>query len=134
VIKVKRLQKNAESGIEMSKVTDYLINFDLFKGKEQEGLNYINDALQRFLVTLGLIPKGSKKIKLLELGANPYFMTLLMKKYRNCEITIANYFGSKHDDKENYIDTITNEKYHEKHEFEYNHFNVELDIFPYKDN
>lgn len=118
----------------MSKVTDYLINFDLFKGKEQEGLNYINDALQRFLVTLGLIPKGSKKIKLLELGANPYFMTLLMKKYRNCEIITANYFGSQNDGKKNYVDTITNEKYHEKHEFVYNHFNVEKDIYPFKKN
>lgn len=57
-----------------------------------------------------------------------------MKKYRNCEITTANYFGSQHDGKEKYVDTITNEKCHEKHEFAYNHFNVEKDIFPFKDN
>lgn len=76
---MKRLQKNADSGSEISKVTDYLIDFDLFKGKEQEGLNYINDALQRFLVTLELIPKGSKN-QIAGVGSEPIFHDFIDEK------------------------------------------------------
>lgn len=128
------LQKSAISEKEKSQIKDYLLNFDLFKGKEQEGLNYINDALQRFLLTLELIPRKSQKGKLLELGANPYFMTVLIKKFRNYEIDTANYFSPQHEDLLNYIDVILNEKYNEKHEFAYKHFNVEKEVFPFNDN
>ncbi len=128
------LQKSAMSGMEISQIKDYLLNFDLFKGKEQEGINYVNDALQRFLIILELIPKNHQRVKLLELGANPYFMTLLIKKFRNCEIFTANYFGTQHEGLKNSVDMIFNEKHNEKHEFVYKHFNVEKDIFPYEDN
>jgi len=59
---------------------------------------------------------------------------LLVKKYRNYEIDTANYFGPQHENLFNYIDIIFNEKYNERYEFAYKHFNVEKGIFPFNDN
>ena len=133
-MKVAGSKKKSMSRDEISQIKDYLMNFDLFKGKEHEGINYLNDSLERFLITLELISETKQKIKLLELGANPYFMTLLIKKFRNCEIHAANYFGNAHEDMGNYSDTIFNQKYNERHEFKFKYFNVEKNIFPFKNN
>ncbi len=127
--------KNALTEIEISLIKMYLKNFNLVnvENQEQERLNYINDHLKRFLITLDLIPEKSHRFKLLELGASPYFMTLLVKKFRNYEISTANYFGQQHEGLESYVDTVFNEKYNEKYEFAYRHFNVERSVFPYND-
>lgn len=79
-------------------VKDYLSSFDTFGGAaRQEGVNYLNDAFQRLVTTLSLVPRSSGDVapKLLELGANPYFMTLLLKHFRpEYRLYLANYFGS----------------------------------------
>lgn len=48
---------------------------------------------ERFLYTLNLIPEGATG-RLLEIGANPYFTTLLLKYFRSSlDMTLTNYFG-----------------------------------------
>ena len=59
-------------------------------GENPERNNYLTEAFNRFVYTLELVPDGDGK--LLELGASPYFITLLLKKYRRYELQFVNYF------------------------------------------
>src|SRR5712691_9380243 len=45
---------------------------------------YAEDSFRRFLTTLELVPHGKGRI--LELGANPYFFTLLLRRFRRYEL------------------------------------------------
>lgn len=53
--------------------------------------NYLAGDFRRFLYTLQCVPEG--KGRLLEIGANPYFTTRLLRRYRQHELTLANGFG-----------------------------------------
>ena len=73
-------------------------------------------------------------MRTLELGANPYFTTVLFWEYRDEEPELANYFGF--DDKE--IDTqvveyIDAEGVQKKRTVGFRLFNIERDRFPYED-
>lgn len=113
------------------KTYEYLLSFDLFSNK-QEGLNYLNDAFIRIKETIKLISDLNNKSKVLELGANPYFLTLILKKYYNINPDLSNYFNSNL--AKQATQTITSNKYKEKQSFTFKHFNVEKDKFPYKNN
>lgn len=68
--------------------------------------------------------------KVLELGSNPYFLTLLLKKHFDFDLNLANFFD---DPALQSREKQTVENGLEKHEMEYSHFNVELERFPYDD-
>ncbi|MBU1129747.1 class I SAM-dependent methyltransferase [Patescibacteria group bacterium] len=110
---------------------DYLLSFDLFPNK-QEGFNYLNDAYIRLKETIKIIPDLNPKTKILELGANPYFLTLLLIKYYKIKPKLANFFNKNHSKTE--TQTIKSKKYKKTHSFKYNHFNLEINKFPYKSN
>ncbi len=114
-------------------IIEYLTSFDLFKGNEWEGEAYVRDAIGRMLMTVRMVPPApARGASLLELGANPYFITLLLKKFHTYDLHMANYFGPQvglDEDQQ----TITSERYGETHTFRYTHFNVEFDTFPYPD-
>jgi SAM-dependent methyltransferase len=115
-------------------VRDYLGSFDLFAGIEAEGQSYISLALHRFLITVSLVPPaGQPGARLLELGANPYFITLLLKRFTSYELVLANYFGETAAPGERGKQTVTSRQYGEQHVFEYDQFNGERDSFPYPD-
>lgn len=117
-----------------AEILDYLSSFDLFKGNEQEGLNYVHAALGRFLITIKMLPPAQRPgARLLELGAGPYFITLLLKQYHAYELTLANYFGSDHHPPQG-VQTMSSERYGETHSFHYDYFNVEFAEYPYPDN
>lgn len=110
----------------------YLASFDLFAGKEAEGIGYVNLALRRFLITLDLLPPAPEPgARLLELGANPYFLTLLIKRFHAYSLTLANYFTDSAPAQG--IQVLTSQQYGERHEFVYDHFNGEVARFPYAD-
>lgn len=53
---------------------------------------YAREDCDRFLYTLDLVPQGP--VDLLEIGANPYFMSLLLHRFRPKAVaTRVNYFG-----------------------------------------
>lgn len=115
-------------------IIDYLLSFDLFKGNEYEGYAYIHDAIGRLLITLQMVPPTpAPGARLLELGANPYFMTLLLQRLRPYSLRLANYFGPR-ERLPQAAQTIHSARYGETHTFLYDHFNVEHDDFPYRDN
>ena len=66
---------------------DYLASFDAFQGAE--AARYLEQHLPRLVATLERIPPGSGK--LLEIGAAPFAMTLLLRRERTFEVSLVNY-------------------------------------------
>jgi len=111
---------------------EYLASFELPGIDSEERNNYLNFSLDRFLKTLELFPDDiNDKSRVLELGASPYFMSLLIKKYFNCRIDFANFFGASKISKTR--EFLVSRKYNEKYDIDFRHFNVEKEAFPYKD-
>ncbi len=111
---------------------EYLASFDLFIGNKQEGVEYLNYAFRRFMVTVDIIPGSPQpESKLLELGANPYFLTLLLQQFHSYHLTRVNFFGDAHVPEGKGIQVMSSETYHERHEFVYDHVNIEKDSLPY---
>lgn len=69
----------------------YLGSFSLDGAPTTELANYLNEDFMRFVLTLGIVPEADGR--LLEIGANPYFTTILLKKFRRYEVCCTNYFG-----------------------------------------
>lgn len=108
---------------------DYLYNSIVTPESTNELQGYIDEACGRFLATLDLIPFGEGR--LLEIGANPYFLTLLIKKFRNYDISLTNYFGETTE--KDHKQYIYNKKYNETHEFAFKNLNIEAELLPYPD-
>lgn len=98
---------------------------------ELEMRAYGTHDFRRFVYTLGLV-KGLNG-KCLELGANPYFTTMLLKRFTSLELSLANYFGPLPSGWHKQDVTYTNGSAKSKETFAYQHFNVESDHFPYPD-
>ena len=88
---------------------------------------YLDDCFRRLLTTLELVPCGDGEV--LELGANPYFFTMVMKKFRRYDLRLANFFGGHGENTQRVHNDLTGET----HEFAYREFNIEEDQFPYRD-
>jgi len=86
---------------------------------------YLEDCFRRLLTTLEFVPEGGGRV--LELGANPYFFTMLLKRFRRYELELANFFGGRGEN----VQTVHNGRTGESHEFRYREFNIEEDEFPY---
>jgi hypothetical protein len=95
------------------KLKDYLSNSIVSPEAKEELLGYINEAFYRILYTLRLIPDVNTNGRLLEIGANPYFLTLLIKKFKNYDISLTNYFGDCEIDNQ----VIENTKYKKKRNY-----------------
>lgn len=98
-------------------------------GPIEELRRYANDDFRRFIYTLGLVPE-KPGLRVLELGANPYFTTTLLRKFRDTELHLANFFAG---DTREGMQNVTIHKTGEVISYAYNQFNVEKDIFPYED-
>jgi glycosyltransferase involved in cell wall biosynthesis/SAM-dependent methyltransferase len=84
-------QLDLPTGESLDSILSYLQKYYVEGSTKEEVENYLKEDFKRFLYTLQLIPKESGK--LLEIGANPYFMSLLVKKYTNYDLYCSNYFG-----------------------------------------
>jgi SAM-dependent methyltransferase len=98
--------------------------------EEQE--RYLRDGWVRMQVVLRLMAdlraQGVRRV--LELGSNPYVLTVLLKRRFDFELELANYFGG----------SMTGERFThvaelegQRVEFPFAHFNIEEDAFPYED-
>ncbi|HEV2914298.1 MAG TPA: glycosyltransferase [Pyrinomonadaceae bacterium] len=98
-------------------------------GPPEELRAYAEGDFRRFVYTLGLVPDRSDQA-LLELGANPYFTTTLLHKFRAARLHLANFFG--HLEQEG-VQKVTVQKTGEVISYRYKQFNIEEDVFPYAD-
>ena len=129
LMRMLRLDVPVPLGHTRDKVFEYLSGFYLKNsGPNPELVVYLDHACDRFLYTLNLVPQESGK--LLEVGAGPYFMTLLLKRFRDYELTLVNYFGESlgtHG-----LQTAVDLKGNET-DFPFDNVDVEFKTLPYPD-
>lgn len=112
-------------------VRELLTDTDIFGDNVAEANAYLNDALHRFRITLALVPDLPPGAKVLELGSNPYFFTRLLLR-RGLDVTSANWFGEGIFGSKG-TQLVRSPKAGTEHEFTFDHFNVEVERFPYAD-
>jgi SAM-dependent methyltransferase len=94
--------------------------------------DYYKWHFKRFLHTYDLA-EGLKG-RCLELGAAPYFMTIILRQFTNLDLALANYFGPDSEDfAENifYRDFFTGKE--RSLDLDYHYFNIEGTRFPFRD-
>jgi hypothetical protein len=74
-----------------SDITSLFASVRLERAPRQEVDNYWRQDWKRFAYTYGLISERAGSC--LELGANPYFTTMLLRYFTTLDLTLANYFG-----------------------------------------
>jgi 2-polyprenyl-3-methyl-5-hydroxy-6-metoxy-1,4-benzoquinol methylase len=92
---------------------------------------YVADALDRFRVTMALVPALKEGAQVLELGADPFFLTRLLLR-RGLQVTCANWFGVDAGQRQTKV--IERSPDGAERAVDYDLFNVETDTFPYEDN
>lgn len=110
----------------------YLEDFEGVFTDPAERRGYLDDAFERFRLTLGMVPDLSPGSRVLELGSNPYFLTRLLRR-RHLDVTSANWFGTDAGPESRGTHVMTVPSTGERETIEYDHFNCETDPFPYPD-
>ena len=118
-------------GFTEDSLRDVMLSFRIDDGAKGELDPYVYDALFRFLHSWSLVK--DEKGTCLEMGANPYFISWLLREHTEMDITLANYFGGSEG---KLSQTLTWESNGEVHHdlLECDHFNMEESRFPYEDN
>lgn len=111
----------------------YLESFSL-EGTSENGIkelhNYLSQDFKRFIYTLSLLINPHLKLKVFEIGSNPYYMTLLMHKYTNYSVDCSNYFGEQNTIKSQTLVDRNGEKL----DIPFKNINIETaDVSEYKD-
>ena len=98
---------------------------------KQELENYWRQDWKRFVHTYGLVSDLSGSC--LELGANPYYTSVLLKYFTPLEQTLANYFGPHFGATASQTVTAVNPHTGEsdEHVASFHHFNIEDAEFPF---
>ncbi len=112
---------------------DYLARFNFFAryvhGPE-EGDVYVATHARRFVETLRRVPPLPERPRVLELGAVPYSMSILVRRYLDADLSPLSFYevappGSRH--------VLESPDGSEAYEFEYRALNVEKDLYPFAD-
>jgi SAM-dependent methyltransferase len=72
---------------------NYLQGFQLDGDESGELAGYLNEDFKRFVYTLNLLPQEKPGQSLLEIGSNPYFTSILLRKFTDYHLYLTNYFG-----------------------------------------
>ena len=78
-------------GISEQDLFEFVTSIRVKDSSEAEMKAYGTNDFKRFVYTWGLAKEINGKC--LELGGNPYFTTMLLKKFTNLNVSLANYFG-----------------------------------------
>ncbi len=119
--------------LDKQELRDYLSN-SICDPRARAELNaYLKGSFERFMVTTEYLPSMPGRV--LELGATPYFTTMLMRRLRpGYDLELANFFGEDTADPNAIHEAVVeNAKYGERVTLPYRQFNVERQPFPYPD-
>lgn len=114
------------------KLRTYLHSFG-FPGADNRFIeHYVNDALARFFHTLDLLPVAAGQ-RVLEIGANPYLFTLLLRRFYAFDLELTNFFShSVYDVEVNPgRQVLESAAFGEREEFDFLTVNIELSDYPY---
>lgn len=115
-------------GYSESDLLDYLRGFYLQGSSTSELRNYLDQDFKRFVYTLNLLP--AQKGELFEIGGNPYFTSLLIKKFTNYNMYLSNYFGPSFDKKATQV--MVNDQTKENIQFDFVNHNIEEEDIPFE--
>jgi SAM-dependent methyltransferase len=112
---------------------DYVFRLQgVFRDREEQE-RYLRDGWVRMQIVLrlleGLRARGVKRV--LELGSNPYVLTVLLQRRFDFDLELANYFGESMAAGGSF--THVAELEGKRVEFPFAHFNIEQGAFPYED-
>lgn len=120
-------------GIDAERLERWVRGIRVDGAPESEMTSYVDEDFRRFVLTYGLA-RGEHG-RCLEIGANPYFTTMLLTQFTELEVTCTNYFGPHFPRKATqtvtFIDLATGEDRNVSIDFD--HFNTEDEAFPYPD-
>jgi len=118
-------------GVTEEQLRQTFLSFSLDRSPVGQLDPYYFDAFYRFVHSWSAVRNESGRC--LELGANPYFITWLLAKHTDLELTLANYFGSNETTGRQ---TLSWDEGVGRREMPltFDHFNSESDPFPYEDN
>jgi SAM-dependent methyltransferase len=112
-------------------IEQYLKGFDFFEKYVQgqwEGNLYVETHSRRFYETLRLLPDLSTGARVLELGAIPYYLTILLRKFAGLNVDPLSFY--EFETAERTTHRLENDQSQESYEFDYAPLNVEKDVFP----
>jgi SAM-dependent methyltransferase len=118
------------AGVPRDRLYRFLDSVRVRGGPKEELDIYCATDFNRFVYTYGLV--RDLQGACLELGANPYFTTMLLRQFTDVDVTLANYFGPA------FADPVIQEVMYEDFEtgarmgtsLESRHFDVEAGSFP----
>lgn len=121
------------AGYTKQQIHDALAAVSVDRSARGELQGYASADCERFLYTLGLMPEDASG-KMLEIGANPYFTTLLFRHFRpQIELSLINFFGAGHAHGQQAVTFPGFDGLEERIEFEYRNINIEDSSLPYSD-
>jgi SAM-dependent methyltransferase len=113
-------------------ILDALISVSIDGSKKGELTGYATADLERFLRTLELVPTDAGRV--LEIGANPYFNTLLMRHFRpQASLTLTNYFNGEPGVMRQQVSFSGFNGRQEEFPLEFHNLNIEQHQFPFDD-
>lgn len=120
-------------GYSAEQLRDSLERIRIDGSGEGELAAYAHADFERFLYTLDMVPEGAAG-KGLEIGANPYFATLLFRKFRPLlSFDFVNYFGGPPGTARQHISFPGFGGEPEEFDVDFANVNIESDILPYDD-
>jgi SAM-dependent methyltransferase len=115
------------------KIRAYLHSFGFPDADNRFIEPYVNDALARFFHTLDLLQVAPNQ-RVMEIGANPYLFTLLLRRFYDFELTLTNFFSHSVYDSETGAgnQSLESKVFDERHSFDFVTLNVELSEYPFE--
>jgi SAM-dependent methyltransferase len=112
-------------------VEEYISSFEWFRDASKQG--YWAAARDRLVTTLNLIPKlpNPERVRVLEIGGMPYFMTVLVEKFFGYQVEVANEPTWERGADGN-VQVLVND-HGDRHEIHYKTLNIEYDPWPWED-
>jgi len=125
---------SSNNDLSLEEIRRYLSGWVVEGGERfrEEYEHYLQIHAHRFYETWKAIPTAHQGDRLLELGASPYCMTLLLEHYSGYTVTLSDLYRTG--DPEESAKKLVNTDSGEERTLTYQTFNVEFDRFPYPDN
>jgi SAM-dependent methyltransferase len=121
------------AGDDRQALLDRLVQLSIDGGSSGELRGYVEEDLDRFQYTLGLVP-GDVHGRGLEVGANPYFMSILLREFRpGLSFDCTNYFEGSPDDIRQVVRWKGVDGTPQEHCFHSRNVNLERDGLPAED-
>ena len=112
-------------------IRSYLTPFDFFTryvGSGREGEIYVDVHAQRFRETLAALDDVPDGARVLELGAVPYYLTILVGRHLGAQVDPLSFYEVEQ--AAHTVHEVTSAATGERHRFDYRALNVERDLFP----